>query len=256
MAARPNLSVAQYRSLLVNTATPIVLDSGQPLPVQQMGAGRLNLEAAVRSTLTVSPVSVSFGAGSGTVDLIRQMVVSNIGMAAETCSISVVPHEGGVAPTLSPQSLQLARGASATLTVQFTASGLTAGEYQGFIRVTGTRPEADLRIPYWYAVASTTSHYITLMSAPTSGAPEAALSQPILFRVTDASGVAVLSPAPEVEVQDGGGSVAWVSSQDSVYPGVFAANVRLGPNEGTNANVFRIRAGDVVQTVTIEGKKP
>jgi hypothetical protein len=37
---------------------------------------------------------------------------------------------------------------------------------------------------------------------------------------------------------------------------VFAANVRLGPNEGTNANVFRIRAGDVVQTVTIEGKKP
>jgi hypothetical protein len=94
------------------------------------------------------------------------------------------------------------------------------------------------------------------MSAPTSGAPGAALSQPILFRVTDASGVAILSPAPEVEVQDGGGSVAGVSSQDSVYPGVFAANVRLGPNEGTNANVFRIRAGDVVQTVTIEGKKP
>lgn len=256
MAARPNLSVAQYRSLLVNTATAIVLDSGQPLPVQQMGAGRLNLEAAVRSTLTVSPVSVSFGAGSGTVDLTRQMVVSNIGTAAETCSISVVPHEGGVAPTLSPQSLQLARGASATLTVQFTASGLTAGEYQGFIRVTGTRPEADLRIPYWYAVASTTPRYITLMSAPTSGAPGATLSELIRFRVTDASGVAILSPAPEVEVQDGGGSVAGISSQDSVYPGVFAANVRLGPNEGTNANVFRIRAGDVVQTVTIEGKKP
>ena len=256
MAAHPNLPVAQYRSLLVNTATPIVLDSGRPAPVQHMGAGRLNLEAAVRSTLTAFPVSVSFGAGSGTVDLARQILVSNLGIAAETCSLSVVPHEAGAAPTVSPGQFQLAPGASAALDVRFTASGLTAGEYQGFLRVTGTRPEADLRIPYWYAVASATPRYITLMNALTSGAPGAALAQPIMFRVTDASGVAILSPTPQVDVLDGGGSVVRVYSWDSVYPGVFVAEVRLGPREGATANVFRIRAGDVLQTVTIEGKKP
>jgi hypothetical protein len=138
--------------------------------------------------------------------------------------------------------------------LRFAARELAAGEYQGFVQVTGTRPEADLHIPYWYAAASTTPRYITLMSPPTSGAPGATVG--IMFRVTDASGVAILSPVPQVEVQEGGGSVVRVYSRDSLYPGVFAADIRLGPNEGASANVFRIRAGGITQTVTIEGKRP
>jgi subtilisin family serine protease len=54
-AARPGLTAAQYRSLLVNSAAPV------SFPVQWTGAGFLDVNAALAGTVAVSPVSLSFG---------------------------------------------------------------------------------------------------------------------------------------------------------------------------------------------------
>lgn len=61
-AARPGLTSSQYASLLINSAVPIVQDSGAPLTIQQSGAGFLNVLNALNSNIVVAPASISFGA--------------------------------------------------------------------------------------------------------------------------------------------------------------------------------------------------
>ena len=63
-AARPGLTAAQYRSLVINNAGSISYAPGTPATVQQAGAGILDVSAALRSTAAMSPVSISFGIGA------------------------------------------------------------------------------------------------------------------------------------------------------------------------------------------------
>lgn len=253
MAARPNLSIRQYRSLLVNTAEILKDDAGRPLPVQHQGAGRLNLAAAVRGALTANPVSVSFGTGDGTIGQLRQILVSSTGIFPDVVSVSVVPHDPGPAPTVSHNSFYLLAGQSKYLGVQFNASGLVPGEYQGYIHLQGTRPETQMHLPYWHAVGSGTPHYLTNLSAPDSGAPGATLNWLIYLRISDEYGVAITDPLPNVVVQEGGGEVVSLGAS-STYPGTVFIRVKLGPAEGNN--VFAISAGSLSTTITVEGKNP
>src|SRR5258708_40129475 len=62
-SARPGLTVAQYRSLLINTAAATMTATGHSPGVQQGGAGILDALAALRSPVPASPRSLSFGAG-------------------------------------------------------------------------------------------------------------------------------------------------------------------------------------------------
>jgi hypothetical protein len=66
-------------------------------------------------------------------------------------------------------------------------------------------------------------------------------------RVLDASGVEIADPALEVLSIAGGGSF---SSFEVVHPktGLFGMQLRLG---SAGQNVFRLKAGDAVRTVTI-----
>src|SRR5207237_573129 len=57
-AARPGLTAAQYRSLLINSATAVNADT--PPGVQQMGTGALNMLAALQNKMTAVPSSLSF----------------------------------------------------------------------------------------------------------------------------------------------------------------------------------------------------
>src|SRR5258708_37417387 len=64
-SARPGLTVAQYRSLLINTAAATMTATGHSPGVQEGGAGILAALAALRAPVTASPTSLRFGAGGG-----------------------------------------------------------------------------------------------------------------------------------------------------------------------------------------------
>lgn len=140
-AARPGLSVDEYRSLIVNAAQPFVLDSGSVAPVQSAGAGMLNLRNSVLSALAASPVSLSFGAGSETVDRVREVSLKNL--SGETLALAIdIESSDDSQPVVNPQNLTLGPGEAATLKVTFAAAGLQPGTYQGFIRVRRQEPPA------------------------------------------------------------------------------------------------------------------
>ncbi len=249
--ARPGLTSAQYRSLLVNSAAPGFLVPGTPATVQQGGAGVLDVLAAINATAAAAPVSLSFGAGPGTVNSTLPLTVWNVGTAADTFQLAVAPSNGGPAPTLPSSSIDLAPGASSVINVRFSAGGLAAGQYEGYIAIQGTRSGVNTRVPYWYGVQATAPGHITILDSASSGSAGSAVSQAILFRVTDQSGIPMPVSAT-VTVVSGGGRVSSVQSVNSQVPDAYAVSVKLGPTPGPN--VYRIQVGDLMQDVTITGQ--
>lgn len=133
-AARPGLSPDEYRSLLVNAAQPFLLSSGGTAPVQSAGAGMLNLRNSMLSLLAVSPVSLSFGAGGGSVDVSRELVLKNL--SGKPLTVAVETESGdSIQPSAEPAELEIGAGESASVRVSFAASSLEPGAYQGFIKV-------------------------------------------------------------------------------------------------------------------------
>jgi len=246
--ARPRLTPPQYKSLLVNTSTAVVRN-GVTAPVQQVGAGLLDLSRALRANATVSPVSLSFGGGGPTAEVTRELRLTNIGPSLDTFSFTTNPIGDSPAPQLSSNSLQLPAGDTGTISVRWSASGLAPGEYQGFLIVRSTQSDVELRVPYWFGVESDTPRTITIF--PLTAEPRAGGSVTLNVRVNNAAGLPI-SSAPQVVVTGGGGTLLGVRDADFEFPGVWQIDLRLGVDFGVN-NTFRITAGTVSRSISIAG---
>jgi subtilisin family serine protease len=238
-AARPGLTAAQYRSLLINSATPLG-DS-----VQWAGAGVLNVAAALGGTIAMSPVSLSFGTGAGTAEMARELTITNLGTVDDTFTIVA-----GAPIIADANTVRVAAGASQTVALRLSVTSLSAGEYQGYVHIRSTQTAVDSVVPYWYGVPDGVPKYLAELQTPAVGAPGTA--QHIYFRVTDLTGLALMSPRPEVRTVGLLGTVVSVTSEDDLSPGVFHAVVLLGDYEGDN--VFEIQAGRVTRQITIVGQ--
>lgn len=248
-AARPGLTAAQYRSLLVNSAAPAYSRPGESARAQEGGAGVLDVGAALRSTIAAAPVSLSFGVGGPDGYIPRVLTLTNIGTAPETYLLTAIPRDGAPVPELPASTLELQPGETAEFQVAFPASGLQTGQYEGVIAVEGTVSGVQSRIPYWYAVGSPEPRAISLIY--TTGAPDAGstVSTAIAFRILNAAGVAINAIDPTVTVVSGGAEVTRIRPPNAFYPGVFFVGVRFGVTP--SANVFRIQAGDLTREVRI-----
>ena len=245
-SARKGLTSAQYRSLLVNYAAPL---SGAR--VQESGAGGLDLGAALRGTVALAPVSLSFGSGPEA-DVTRSLTLSNVGATQETFQLSFAPRGGTPPPQVTVQTVQLAAGASSEVRVRFAAPNSGSGVYEGYLRVSGLTSGVEARVPYWYAVPSTTAKYISVLDSRDRARRATVVNRAILFRVTDPAGVPLKEPDTKIVATTGNGELLRIDSLDSRYPGVWAASVRLGPEAGVN--VFEIKVGDVTTQVVIVGQ--
>ena len=142
----PNWSAAEVRSAIVNTADRGVLrDATHGLlqdDVSIQGAGRENLLAGVNAKVALDPVSVSFGAvPSGSGQTMRSMVtLTNISGASQTLSLSIpVQPATGVSYSVSPQSVTIAAGAKADITVtMMLAKGAAPSGRQAYLEVAGS----------------------------------------------------------------------------------------------------------------------
>jgi minor extracellular serine protease Vpr len=244
-AARPGLTPSQYRSLLINSATPIVQDSGAPLTIQQSGAGFLNVLSAINSNITAAPASISFGIGSGSVDQTNTVTITNVGAAADTFSIIAQPIGNGPVPALSANNIQLNPGQSQDVSARFTGTSLDPGSYQGYLQVQGTQNYVIATVPYWYGVPSGVATHVTVLESPTNGRPGTA--QTFYVRPSDDQGLPVSAP-PTVSVTGGNGTVTLVQSIDSAIPGAYQIRVRLT----AGSNTFHVVSGNASSDVIIQ----
>jgi subtilisin family serine protease len=242
-AARPGLTAAQYRSLVINNTGTISYTPGTPARVQQAGSGILDVSAALRATAAMSPTSVSFGIGATSAPISRTLTITNVGTASETYGLTAVATANAPVPSLPTDSVTLDPGASVTLPLAFPAAFLSAGQYEGFITVTGGTSGVESRVPYWYAIASDSPAYITIVDSATTLRRGSLVTDAVVFHVADGSGIVLQDIVPTVTTVSGGGSVVAVVPHTTDSPGAFGVNVRLGPAAGTN--VFRITAGAI-----------
>lgn len=245
--ARPGLTMAQYRSMVINSATPLYGDGGKPLRIQEQGAGMVNAFNAVRSTIALEPATLSFGTAASSVDRSLPLSITNLGAGEDIFSITVEPRDAGPAPELSTNTVTLAAGATAKVPVSFRANGLTPGEYQGYLLVQGAQAEVIARVPYWFAMPGDPK-YLPLLLTPTS-VRRAGATDTFYFQVLDANGVGLPDSQPEVTTATTGAHVSWVQSDEIEVPGGFAVSVRYSTTAGSN--VFTFKAGTVSVDLTV-----
>ncbi len=241
-AARPGLTTAQYKSLLVNTASPA---SGT---VVQTGTGILNMLAALQATAAVAPVAVDFFVGEGSPILSQTITISNVGAASTVFALTAVPQGGGPAPALNNSSLSLAPGQSAQVAVALSATALPPGQYQGMIDIADTSSGVAVQAPYWYAVPSNIPAQITVLRISAANAQSPQLRNVVLFRVTDTSGTPLTNIQPVVTVISGSASIASVDSQDDLIPGAYGISFSRALQ---GSSVLQIQAGEVSMNVTV-----
>ncbi len=246
-AARPGLTVKQYKSLLVNAAAPFARPSGVVFGLQSAGAGRLDVERALRSMTVADPVTVGFGAGRLSVDLARDLTLTNLASATDTLAIAVSAIGNSAAAIVSPATVTLGPGESKRVTVRLSGSELPPGEHQGFLLIQGSQSEVQLRVPYWYGASDKVAKTISLL--PRTSSPRAGERYQFLMRIADSSGSALMDTLPAVEATEGDGRVETVQSLDADFPGIWVVNLRLGLLSATN--VFRFQVGEAARTVTI-----
>jgi hypothetical protein len=244
MSARPGLTSDDYRSLIVNGASPMLDDSGNSLAVQAAGAGSLNALKSLQSTITASPVTLSFGVAGSSVATSQQLTLKNLGAATKTYNLTFegvttptttgsavslgsgatvyFPPPGAAlsdylgasnqAPVLSAHAVTLTAGTTATVTVQAPPVRATTGTYQGFIDVTpsgSTTPEA--RIPWWFAVTASSPTAIALDANPLYLSYDSSTGDytgTVAVRFVDSTGVMLAAPATPTVTYLSGAAVA------------------------------------------------
>jgi minor extracellular serine protease Vpr len=121
----PSWTAADVRSAIVNTAVRGVLKdaaTGKTIVDNPnvVGAGLENVFNAVRASISLDPVSIAFGgvpSGSGQ-GRSAEIVVKNLTATTATYTFSIEdPAAGGATYTVSPSSVTLAPGATATIRV-------------------------------------------------------------------------------------------------------------------------------------------
>jgi minor extracellular serine protease Vpr len=124
--AHPSWTAPDVRSAIVNTAVRGVLkDAATGTTIVDdpnvVGAGLQNASNAVRASVALDPVSIGFGgipsgSGQGRSD---DIVVKNLTSTTATFTVAIDdPTTGGVTYTVSPASVTLAAGATATIQVR------------------------------------------------------------------------------------------------------------------------------------------
>jgi len=144
----PNWSAAQVRSAIVNTADKAVLKQASSTNPERnvniVGSGRENLLAAVNASVTLDPVSVSYGAvpsGSGQSDTLK-VRVKNVSAGALNLAISVAPGDASVFYSVSPAALALPAGQTGVVSITMTAAKDAAeGNHQSTLSISAAGSE-------------------------------------------------------------------------------------------------------------------
>ncbi|HYP14750.1 MAG TPA: S8 family serine peptidase, partial [Bryobacteraceae bacterium] len=230
----PNMTPAQLKSAVVNTASDEIFDvdnQGRTIRagVLEAGAGKLNAEAAVRTTVTAEPSTLWFGVLTGG-NVSRGIRFNNHGTTPMTLQLSLASFGGGSTRlTVTPSSVNVAPGGPSTeVRVDFAGARPSPGVYEGWLVVQGG--SVPLRIPYLYVVGDGVPFSILPLEGDSFEAATGA-TVPLTFKVTDRYGVPVSGQSIRFQTVTGGGRVTQEGTSTDEL-GIGWADVILGEQYG------------------------
>lgn len=147
--ARPGLTPAQLRSLLVGSAAPLAR-GGAPIPVTAQGAGHVDARRAAAAELAVEPSTLAFGrAAGGDWSQVRTLTVTNVSTRPLDAGFGIAPDVADVplAFSVAPARFVLEPGASAEVTISASAEGeMDAGV--GGVLIVSAEGARSVRVPW------------------------------------------------------------------------------------------------------------
>ena len=259
MAARPGLTVPQYKSLVVNSAPQLIVcddysppdsgicnDGSTPLAplIQNVGSGSLDLFGAYQNNLAAVPASINFQTASGSVNSTIPVSVTNVGAAADSFTVVVNPLDGTLTPTVDTATFQLAPGQTQIVNVTVAATNLQPGTYHdGNIVITGTQTPIATSLAYWFGVPGTTVYDIVLLNQnQLNGGAAPRQEVAIYVRYTDAIGMPIAGATPTVTVPGTAGRVISIVPAGDI-PGTWMIVVRLDSGLAEGGDEFDITVG-------------
>ena len=274
--ANPGLSPLQIKSALVNTATLSgILDAAGtgPASLDEAGAGLLQAQNAVASTIAIVPSSVSFGLLAGALPPAQSLTFTNTGTQGASLTVTAgqpVGLAGAQAMVNNSTSftLTLNAGQSASVEVSLSGSVPSPGRYEGLIDIAGA--PVPLHIPYMFLVSDGVPYDVIPVYGQTFDGPVGqqlpAGEGPLIVRVVDRYGAPVLNAPVQWAATQGGGSVVQdgqSTTNTTIDNGLAFATVTLGaalgnqeftatvsgltiPFDGNARNVPAINANGIV----------
>ena len=151
----PEWTPAQVKSALMNTAhTAMSLDLEGTIPAlaKHRGAGRVNAARLVNPLLTFDPPSVTFGAVAPGETKQVTITATDMRDSGGNIAYSVTTRAvvGSPQVVLAAQSFSSSADGSAAFSVGLSTAGAAAGDYEGFIEITGGGQ--TYTIPYFVRV--------------------------------------------------------------------------------------------------------
>jgi uncharacterized protein (TIGR03437 family) len=250
--ANPNLTAAEVRSALIDTAGQVLTDGGVPASLLAGGAGLANAGNAVSANLAASPASISFGAiRAGSLPTAQTITLTNTGSSTLNLRLSLnrlTPDNNAVAALASGQAnLTLAAGQSSTVSLTLSGNTPAPGIYQGFIAVAGA--STAFNIPWLYLTGDGVPYNIIPVTGDGDDGTvgQGIASGDISFKLIDKYGLPVTGVPVTYAVSSGGGSLSNQLRATDSY-GFGQAQATFGPTPGSN--VFTATAGGLTATFT------
>lgn len=245
----PTFSTEQVKSAVVHTATQDIMDGGAPASMRAVGAGRVNVEAAVKADVTLDGAcegraSLSFGVLNQ--DWSRTSCAFRVRNGSpNTVTLAVEPNPSSAQVTLNKTSV--APGATADIVAALTGSLPAPGAYEGAITITGGA--VPLRVPYFFAVGDNVAHNVVpVANGEFSGVVGSLINYGIVgFKAVDQYGAAVIGAPVEWKAAGGATFVLddngqlLVNTETDIYGLAFAA-VKSAP-EPTNDQIIEATVG-------------
>ena len=226
----PGLRPAQIKSALVNTATQDVTDSSGTARVTAVGAGKLNVAAALSAGATVEPATLAFGAITAVpVNLTLTLTHTASSPATYDLAASARDNDNNARISITPASVTLNPGdPPRQVSVQLSGSRPAPGSYEGFVTITGGN--TALKVPYLYLVGDGIPANIFAVSRGSFSDVVNQTDLLILFKLIDQYGVPVLN-TPVLFRAVTGGRVTAADPATTNY-GLAGALVNLGSQPG------------------------
>ena len=149
--ARPGLSAAELKSLLVGSASRVERGEKMPAGVTTQGAGLVDLASAAAAELVVEPASLAFGrADAPGWNATRTLTLKNLSSRLLDVGFGFAPDQPGEPPlsfSAQPAQVSLEPGESTRVTLTVTVTeGLAGGESGALVAV----PEGAraVRVPW------------------------------------------------------------------------------------------------------------
>ena len=255
--AHPSLNARQVSSALINSAdSEAVLEDDVYARLASVGAGVLDIQAAIRAVATAVPSSIGFGSvGNVALPVRRTLVIANNLQRTESFQLHVESRDSDSRAQVMidgsrSRRLRLASGGSIELEITLAGTRPPSGSYEGRLKLTGLGGSGNISIPYLYVVGDSEPYNsLPIQGQYATGVEGERTRQTVVARVTDQFGAPVADRPVTFAVTEGSG---WIESSapNSGSTGLIFARVRYGPEADPQTVVATI--GDLNLTFNYE----